>query len=224
MYATPAQVADILKYGSTLPKDKDKKSLRITPQYPQEIREKRRELGEIASKAKSADPTVRTKIVGKKLYLNGQQYREKLPCPTVKELLYLNDTDRAEALETEFTECTKQVEGCVFVARAAEATTINDVRALYRAIMLNPENLSGTHNIAAYRLYSPIGARSEDGFNDDGDFGFGRTVKDKLQKLNAKNIAVFITRYYGGEHLGPKRFTAVESLVEELVNKHNEKD
>ncbi len=223
--ATYQQVSGLLKFGGTLNRDEaGTKDLRITPQYPMEVRERRRELGEIANQAKTADPNTRTRIAGNRLYVNGQLHRDKLPCPTVKELLYINDTDRAEAISVKFTECSKQVDGCTFTARVAEANSIHDVRHLYRAIMLNPNNLSATHNIAAYRLYKPDGAKTEEGYNDDGDYGFGRLIKDKLQKLGAKNVAVFVTRFYGGEHLGPKRFPAVDKLVEEVMSQYDKRD
>ncbi len=97
----------------------------------------------------------------------------------------------------------KSCHGCTFVARAAEAYRLSDVRELYRALMLNPQNMSATHNVAAYRLYNPQGAKTEEGHNDN-DYGICKTVKDALGKKNAKNFAVFITRFYGGKHLGPK--------------------
>ncbi len=164
--------------------------MKITPQYPAEIREKRKELGEIANNIKTKDKNVKTKIVGTSLYVNGDLYREKLPCPTPKELLYINDSERATALETKFVEVTKMVDGCTFVARAAEAYRLSDVRELYRALMLNPQNMSATHNVAAYRLYNPQGAKTEEGHNDDGDYGIGKTVKDALGRKNAFQIPI----------------------------------
>ena len=54
-------------------------------------------------------------------------------------------------------------------------------------------------------------------YNDDGDFGMGRAVRDAMQNENARNIAVFVTRFYGGNHLGPKRFSAVKELVKTVL-------
>ncbi len=209
------QVAALIKFGSTLPKQD--KQLRITPQYPSAVREKRRQLGEIAEDAKGKGQNVTTKIVSDSLYINGTKYIDKLPTPTPKELLYMSDVERTEALNTKFTTSTVQVGGCTFVARAATAHSLNDVRALYKAVLLNANNLSASHNIAAYRLYTPMGARTTEGYNDDGDFGMGRAVRDAMQNENARNIAVFVTRFYGGNHLGPKRFSAVKELVKTVL-------
>lgn len=220
--STHSQTSELLKFGASLAKSgREEKGVRITPQHPTPIREKRRVLGEIANKMKTRNPATKTRITGNKLFINGQIYRDVLPCPTPKELLYLNDTERAEAMDTKFTECSEMVDGCTFVARVGDARTINDVRALYRAILMQPQNMSATHNVAAYRLEAPHAGFTDDGFNDDGDYGIGRAARDKLQSLEKTNLAIFITRYYGGEHLGPKRFSAVQDLVARAVELHD---
>lgn len=211
------QVTALLKFGATLPKAANQ--FKVTPQFPAAVREKRRQLSEIAEEAKGKDQNVTTKIVADTLYINGERYVEKLPCPGSKELLYLSDAERKEALQTKFTESTVTEGGCTFIARSASAHSLNDVRALYKAVLLNANNLSASHNIAAYRLYTPLGAKTTAGYNDDGDFGMGRAARDILQKENAQNIAVFVTRFYGGDHLGPKRFRVVQDLVKSVLPK-----
>ncbi len=214
---THSHASALVKFGASLSKKRDE--LRITPQYPASVREKRIQLGEIAEGAKAENSNVRTKIVSDTLFINGDRFRDSLPCPTPKELLYLSDAERAQALSTKFTECHTTEGGCTFVARAAPAKSINDVRALYKAILMNPENTSATHNIAAYRYCSPT---VNAGYNDDGDYGMGRAVRDALIRANSTDIAVFVTRYYGGSHLGKKRFDTVERLVTEILSKFSE--
>lgn len=211
------QCTSLLQFQSTLPKDA--KQFRITPQFPPSVREKRRQLGEVAEAAKAADKKVATKIVSDKLFINGECYKERLPCPTPRELLYLGDVERQEAINKKFIERSSAIGGCTFVARAAPAVSINDVRLLYKGLLLNPQNASATHNIAGYRLYSPETSKTEHGYNDDGDFGLGRTIRDTLQECQAQNVAVFVTRFYGGAHLGSQRFEAVKNLVKSAVEK-----
>ncbi len=86
--------------------------------------------------------------------------------------------------------------------------------------------LSSYHNnVAAYKRYisNPQGAKTKESHNDDGDYDIGKTAKDALGKKNAKNIAVFITRFYGGKHLGPKRFQEMNNLVEDVLAKYEQK-
>ena len=116
-----------------------------------------------------------------------------------------------------FTQATATEGGSRFTVRGAKVDTIEDCRKLYRHLMLDPTNMAANHNTAVYRLYSPIGARTSDGYNDDGEFGMGRTVRDYLQQLDARNVIIFVTRIYGGVHIGPKRFTIVKDLVKQVI-------
>ncbi len=101
--ATHSDASALIRFGASISKNRD--DLRITPQYPSSVREKRKQLAEIAEGAKSEGHNISTKLVSDILHINGNRYRDLLPCPTPKELLYLNDTERAQALSTRFTEC-----------------------------------------------------------------------------------------------------------------------
>ncbi len=35
--------------------------------------------------------------------------------------------------------------------------------------------------------------------------------------MGVNNVAVFVTRRYGGTHLGPKRFTIVKELIKSVL-------
>ena len=75
------------------------------------------------------------------------------------------------------------------------------------------------NNSAAFRLYQADGARTSSCFVDDGEHGMGRAMRNKLQELGARNVAVFVTRVYGGKHIGPKRFSVVKDLIKRVVEK-----
>ena len=107
--------------------------------------------------------------------------------------------------------------GSSFAVKCAKATSINDVRALYKAVLLDPAIASASHAIAAYRLNSRDGTVTDEDFNDDGDFGMGRKALDAIQNLQMKNVVVFVVRLFGGTHLGPKRVQIVEKLVKESL-------
>ncbi len=135
--APHSDASPLIRSGAWLSKNCD---LWITPQHPASLRENRKQLAEIAEGAKSGGHNVSTRLVSDILYINGNRYRNLLLCPTPKESLYLSDTERAQALRTRVTKCRTTEGGCTFIARAAPAQSINDVRALYKAILLNPEN------------------------------------------------------------------------------------
>ncbi len=209
-----SQVDSLVKFSQA---NKDK--LKATPQFPTEIRARRKQLAEIAEAARNNGGDVKTKIVLDTLYINGERHSDDLPRPSARDILFMNDAEKKEAPETKFHELSKQVDGSNFIVRATKAQSINDCRTKYRMLLWNPENMAATHNTAAYRLFSPEGAITKDGYNDDGEHGMGKTVRDTLLQNDAKNLIVFVTSHYGGRHLGPKRFDIVKEMVKVLIEK-----
>ncbi len=216
--SSSSQVDSLLKFGQA-----KKDEIKITPQFPTELRARRKQLAEIAEAARNKGENVKTKIVLDTLYINGERYGDALPRPSAREVLFMSETEKKEATRTKFSELSKQVDGSTFIVRAAKVQTINDCRANYRILLSDPENMTATHNTAIYRLYSPEGAVTSDGYTDDGEHGMGKTVQDTLQQLDAKNVVVFVTRHYGGKHLGQKRFDTVKELVKALIPKLGDK-
>jgi hypothetical protein len=214
--STQRDAQRLLSFGSGL--SKDKASFRVTPQYPTALRERRRQLAEKAESAKAKAPNVKTKIIQDDLFVNGQKIYDQLSRPCPRDLFQMSPSERNEAEAVKFITTNPILEGgSSFIARAAEVRSINDVRAVYKALMLKPGALSATHNVVAYRLYNPLGAKVEDGYFDDMEHGFGRVMKNALQNLNAQNVAVFITRQYGQTHLGAKRFEVYSQLVRDVI-------
>ncbi len=70
----------------------------------------------------------------------------------------------------------------------------NDVRALYKAVLLDPAVASASHAMAAYRLEPSTGF--VDRYNDDGDFGLGRAARHCLTNTNTFEVAVYIYENY----------------------------
>ena len=216
---TCSQVNALLKFGQT---QKDK--MKVTPQFPTELRAKRQQLGEIAENARSKGEDVKTKIVSDTLYINGNRYVEDLPRPSARDILFMSDTEKKDAATTKFEEARKQISGSTFIVRATRVHSINDCRAAYKSLLWNPDNMVATHNTAAYRLFSPQGAVTTTGYNDDGEHGMGKVVRDSLHRLDAKDVIVFVTRYYGGQNIGQKRFDTVKDLVNIVMGKLKEKN
>ncbi len=59
------------------------------------------------------------------------------------------------------------------------------------------------------------GATTTEGYSDDGEFGTGRVVKNDYMNFDSKMcVCVFVTRHYGGEHIGPKEIRYCERPCE----------
>ncbi len=61
--------------------------IKITPQFPAELRSRRRELNDIAEDTWKKDRNVKTKIAGDTLYVNGERQVDRLPRLSTQELL-----------------------------------------------------------------------------------------------------------------------------------------
>jgi putative IMPACT (imprinted ancient) family translation regulator len=53
--------------------------------------------------------------------------------------------------------------------------------------------------------------------NDDGEDGAGMRLSQLLQLRNEMNVLVVVTRWFGGIHLGPKRFAHIVAAAQEVL-------
>ncbi len=65
-----------------------------------------------------------------------------------------------------------------------------------------------THNSSAFRIMTPEGMILE-GKSDDGETGAGMCILRELQRKDARNLLLIVTRYFGGVHLQADRFKHV---------------
>jgi putative IMPACT (imprinted ancient) family translation regulator len=70
-----------------------------------------------------------------------------------------------------------------------------------------------THNIAAWRIRGPpdSGTRFQD-YDDDGETAGGRLLH-LLQLMDAWDVVVVVSRWYGGVQLGPDRFRIINGVA-----------
>ena len=55
-------------------------------------------------------------------------------------------------------------------------------------------------------------------YQDDGEHKVGKVVLDYMNSVKLTNCALFITRHYNGEHIGPKRFECILEAAKAAVN------
>ena len=66
------------------------------------------------------------------------------------------------------------------------------------------------HNMTAYRLAGPKkGSKVTKAYDDDGEAHGGQRLLGCLTKLAACNVAVMVSRVYGGENIGKRRFELI---------------
>lgn len=101
----------------------------------------------------------------------------------------------------------------VFVARAA-AVTLPDQAAQYVQHLLASDKRirTATHNITAWRIRGPNGTSFQD-CDDDGETAAGGRLLHLMQLMDLWNTMVVVTRWYGGQKLGPRRFALINAAA-----------
>lgn len=74
--------------------------------------------------------------------------------------------------------------------------------------MLNPR-------VSVWRDVQPTGPTYKFGVNEDGEHGGACSI---MEDANITNSVVIITQWYGGIHLGLRRFTVIYHCTTGLIN------
>lgn len=90
-------------------------------------------------------------------------------------------------------------------------TCQEDVKALLKTHTTKKKYRTATHNTWAARITADNGV--EELKSDDGESGAGGVILNVLESEKAVDVAVIVTRWYGGKHLGPDRFRHVKNAT-----------
>lgn len=91
---------------------------------------------------------------------------------------------------------------------AFQISHIEDVKQSFSELKKDDYFRKATHNSYAYRLRQENGSILE-WKNDDGEQGAGMCILRELQRADAKDIMLVVTRYFGGIQLHSDRFKNV---------------
>lgn len=218
-------VEAILQLGKDkLPKGKD--LIRFTPQTPTEIHETRKNLYSVIDAVKATSPEAKFNIKKDKLIINSEVYRTPLPTPTPTDVLNIPTEEKialAHNVPVYEGECVRK-QGSRFVACVTPIKSFDDARAAYKRILLNDSYMTATHNVACAILYNPFTGKCDTHHADDSEWGAGKFITQHLIHCNARNIAVFLSRKYGGKHLGKDRFDCMKDAVNSALEAYKNKE
>jgi uncharacterized YigZ family protein len=92
-----------------------------------------------------------------------------------------------------------EVQGSEFVGHAKPVGSVDDAEAFVAAV--REEYADATHNVPAYRVRAdPLREYASDDGEPTGSAG--KPMLNVLQMRELENVAVVVTRYYGGTNLG----------------------
>ncbi|KAE9031491.1 hypothetical protein PF004_g48 [Phytophthora fragariae] len=101
-----------------------------------------------------------------------------------------------------------------FIAHACPVKCVEDVRS-FLALLLDDRKIErAIHNMLAYRIIGDFTVKDND---EDGEHGAGSKLSNLLELLKAENVAVVVTRWYGGIKLGPDRFKHINASARQVL-------
>ncbi|ETN99084.1 hypothetical protein RFI_38405 [Reticulomyxa filosa] len=111
-----------------------------------------------------------------------------------------------------------------FQAFFSRVQTVDQVDDVVNQLKQDNKIARATHNIMAYRIAPNSSvdktAHAIEGRDDDGEHSGGDKMLAVLRAMNALNVVVVVSRWYGGIHLGPDRFRHIGNLTRQIVEEN----
>lgn len=91
------------------------------------------------------------------------------------------------------------------------------ISAVMSKLYENKKIANATHNMLAYRIVPAHAGPVYQGCDDDGETHAGSRMLHLLQVMNAENVLVVVSRWYGGIQLGPDRFKHINNCTRQIL-------
>ncbi|CAI5711269.1 hypothetical protein KXD40_001515 [Peronospora effusa] len=104
-----------------------------------------------------------------------------------------------------------------FIAHACPVKCVEDVRSFLALVLDDHKIERAIHNMLAYRIIGECIVKDND---EDGEHGAGSKLSTLLELLKAENVAILVTRWYGGIKLGPDRFKHINACARLVLEEH----
>lgn len=101
-----------------------------------------------------------------------------------------------------------------FLAHVTPVTDPAQVPNYISALLASDRRIrQATHNISAWRIRGSSPEASYQDYDDDGETAAGGRLQHLLQAVDAWDVLVVVSRWYGGLKLGPRRFALINSAA-----------
>jgi hypothetical protein len=181
-------------------------TIKINEQFPPEVHANREKLWSVFIDAKSQGKEARWNA--DKLTIDGRRINP--PTDRNKDI-NLNVTDEAMKISVSHTSV-KSKKNNHFQAHTVNIDSADQVMPAIKALTADYRVAGATHVSYAYRIGTEDNYISN--WEDDGDWGAGKSIMDSIRTNSAYNTLICVTRWYGGQHLGPER----HELITEMAN------
>lgn len=155
-------------------------------------------------------------IVNNKILIDGELDEPEVKPPQPMDLfLDSKEQDEINLIQSSLVQTDiRRERNSEFLAYAAKARSIEEVRKLYVAVY--QRHPDADHVMMAYALREKD--KVKNGFCDDREFGAASRIRRILFETKSRDSVIFVVRKYGGIHLGFNRFSIIESMATEAIN------
>ncbi|KAK4453666.1 ribosomal protein S5 domain 2-type protein [Podospora aff. communis PSN243] len=106
-----------------------------------------------------------------------------------------------------------------FIARCAPVTSPGQAARFVQHLLATDKRVrSATHNMTAWRIRGENGASFQD-CDDDGETAAGGRLLHLMQLMDLWDTMIIVTRWYGGQKLGPRRFALINQAARDAFVK-----
>ena len=146
--------------------------------------------------------------------------QDELNPPLAEEIL-MRSNDQELGMESVYfyTSKVKTVLRSSFQIHAAKVNDMQEANNSYKAIHRYRNAAAATHLISAHRMQS-----GQVGWRDDGDHAMGRHLYSAMKNKKITNMVFFLSRNYGGQHIGKRRFEITTELVDDVIQVIQQED
>ncbi|RCK62823.1 Protein IMPACT [Candida viswanathii] len=108
--------------------------------------------------------------------------------------------------------------GSTFIGYARKVDSLQQAQDYLNNLITDKKISRAAHNISSWRIKMENGVVYQD-CDDDGETAAGGRLLHLLQMMDAWNVIVVVSRWFGGTHIGPDRFKHINSAAREAVIK-----
>lgn len=106
--------------------------------------------------------------------------------------------------------------GSTFIAFARAVHSVEEAKELLFDLTCDRKISRSTHNMNTWRIKGDNGVTFQD-CDDDGETAAGLRMLHLLTIMDAWNVIVVVSRWFGGIHLGPDRFKHINSATRDVL-------
>ena len=169
----------------------------------------------VRNKGKNEQDKTRFWFAGERFFVDGSVITERISAPSCKDILNVTDIQKEQMAAIKLFRSEPETESnSTFQAFGLETDDIELAKLAY--IKIKTKQIRCDHVMMAYRIVREN--KLIQGSVSDGEHFGDIEILELLKKKERANVAIFVSREYGGVHLGRRRFQIIKQVAETVLD------